>query len=332
MPDLKAAVIGAGNMGKNHARLYAELEGVTLCGIVDTDETKAKELADKYGCPRFSSVTELLSDAKPDAASVCVPTNLHKDITLALLKARIPILVEKPIASTVEQAKEIIQAAKDSDTLLMVGHIERFNPVIRELKRRIDNQELGKVFQVTSQRMSPFPKRILDVGVTIDLAVHDVDIMRYLLGADIKSLHARDARRVHSSHEDLLVGSMEFSDGALGLINCNWITPKIIRELTIIGEKGMFVADYLTQELRFYKNESADKSVDWAKGIMDVREGEMLKIPVKRQEPLKNELEAFLQAVKDNGSSPMPGDDALKALDITLRLLESAKIGKVITT
>ena len=328
MPKLKAVVIGAGIMGKNHARIYAELEDAELVGVVDVNEEQGSAIANQHGCSYYSDCEAFLKKQMPDVASVCVPTHLHAKIAIPLMKQGINVLVEKPIASSIKEAQDIIEEATKNDIVLMIGHVERFNPVILELKKRITEGELGRIFQVTSQRMSPFPKRVLDVGVGIDLAVHDVDIMRYLLGAEIKNLYALNARRIHSTNEDLLVGTMEFSNGALGLINCNWITPKIVRELTIIGEKGMFVANYLTQELCFYKNESADKSVDWAKGIMDVRAGEMIAVAVNKSEPLRNELSAFIDAVRQKKPSPMPGKDGLKALEVVLNFLESAKSKK----
>jgi len=176
--SLKVAVIGVGSMGKNHARIYWELPEVTLVGVSDPAEETAKSIASKYGTNAYTDYLNMLDVEKPDAVTISVPTVLHKDIALEVIDRRISLLIEKPIAYTIDEAEEIIKAAELAGVKLMIGHIERFNSAIIALKQKIKNKELGRIFQIDAHRQGPFPSRIGDVGVVIDLAVHDLDIMR----------------------------------------------------------------------------------------------------------------------------------------------------------
>jgi len=211
----------------------------------------------------------------------------------------------------------------------MVGHIERFNPVIVELKKRVENNELGKVFLVKSERFSPFPKRVVDVGVTIDLSVHDIDVMQHLLGSKVKSVYGVNSQKIHSKHEDLMMSIIKFSDNTAGITSCNWITPKIVRELVLIGEKGMFKADYLKQELSFFKNEFVDKYIDWEHRNLNIIEGDVIEIKIEKKEPLRNELEAFISCIQKDEKPQVTGQDGLESLNVALKFLESARTNEV---
>jgi len=325
------AVIGIGAMGKNHARVYFELDNVNLVAVCDANETIGNEISNKFNANYYKNCEDLLSSKTLDAVSICVPTKLHKDIALLCIKNKVNVLIEKPVASTVSEAEEIIDEAKKNNVKLMVGHIERFNPIVMEVKKRIKNNELGKVFMIKSERFSPFPKRVVDVGVTIDLSVHDVDIMHHFLGSKIKSVYCINSQKIHSDHEDLMTGILSFSNGAIGTISCNWITPKIVRELTVIGEKGMFKANYLTQKLILFKNEFTDKYIDWENKKLNVIEGESIEIKVDKKEPLRNELESFVDYVNKGGESPVSGEAGKESLKVALKLLESSKNSEVIS-
>lgn len=327
---MNVAVIGIGAMGKNHARVYSELSNVNLVSVCDADSVSGKEIADKFNAKYYEDCESMLNNEKIDAVSICVPTKLHKKIALSCIKRNVNILIEKPIASSVEEAEQIIEEAEKNNVKVMVGHIERFNPIVMELKKRIKNNELGKIFMVKSERFSPFPKRVVDVGVTIDLSVHDVDIMHHLLESKIKSVYCVNSQKIHSSHEDLMTSILNFTNGAIGTTSCNWVTPKIVRELTIIGEKGMFKADYLTQELILFKNEFTDKYIDWEKKKLNVVQGESMEIKVEKKEPLKNELESFVSYVSSGNSSPISGEAGKESLKVALKLLESSKTNEVI--
>ena len=329
MKKFNAAVIGVGSMGKNHARVYSSIKDAELVAICDVND-ESKKIADEFNTKYYKNYKEMLSEEKLDAVSICVPTKLHKDIALDVIKSRINVLVEKPIAATTQEAREIIDAARRNNVKLMIGHIEQFNPVVAELKKRIQRNELGRIMQVHCQRLSLFPLRIIDVGVIIDLAIHEIYVLKYLIDSKIKRVYAETAQRFHSSHEDLLIGTIRFDNDVLGVISSNWLTPKKVRQIKVTGERGMFFADYLAQELYFYEKEFAAKSIDYNDAFIKGREGKKVKVEIKKSEPLKNELEAFIDCIKKNKEPPVTGKDGLEALEIAQNFLESSKKNKVI--
>src|SRR3989338_75860 len=316
MEKLKVAVIGAGSMGKNHARIYSEMKDVSLIAVCDSNKEFAKEIADKYKAKPYSEYKEMLKNEKIDAASICVPTKLHKDVALEVIKNKIHVLVEKPIATTTEEAKSIIDSAAKNKVKLMIGHIEIFNPVVQELKKRIEKNELGNILQVHCERLSLFPQRIIDVGVIVDLAIHEIYVLKYLIDSKVKRVYAETAQRFHSSNEDLVIGTIRFDNGILGIVNANWLTPKKVRQIKVTGEKGMFVADYITQELYFYEKQLASKYTDFKSGFKMGTEGKKVKIDLDSSEPLKNELVEFIGSIKNNKNPSVSGKDGLEALDI----------------
>jgi UDP-N-acetylglucosamine 3-dehydrogenase len=323
---LKVAVIGVGAMGSNHARLFWELPGVDFVGVADENKERAESIAKRYLTNAYSNYKQLFDEQKPDAITIAVPTAYHLDVALEAIHRGIHIFVEKPISLTLAQGQQIIKSAKDHKVCLMVGHIERFNPAIQMLKGLLDQGALGKVFQMEARRQGPFPARIDDVGVVIDLAVHDVDIMCYLTGNKIRRVYAETEKRIHSKHEDLLVGLMRFQDGEVGTLLINWLTPTKVRELWVIGEKGMFKVDYLTQDLFFYENLGA-KGAEWEtlQILRGVSEGQMVRYSVQKKEPLRSELEAYLAAVRGEIPVAVSGEDGLRALRIALAIIESGK-------
>jgi predicted dehydrogenase len=264
-----------------------------------------------------------------DLVSIVAPTSLHLPVTLAALRAGIDVLVEKPIAATREDAAEMIAAAREAGLRLTVGHIERFNPVIRELRRRLAAGELGRVFQINATRLGPFPARIRDVGVVVDLAPHDLDIMRYLVGSEPIRIYAETERRIHTEHEDLFNGMMKFANGVVGVLDINWLTPTKKRTLSVTGERGMYVADYIAQDLVFYANPDAETT--WEnQGVTSVAEGEMTRRSIRREEPLAVQLREFAAAVRDGGPPPVDPHDAMVALLLARKMVESAERGEVI--
>lgn len=325
---LKVGVIGAGIMGRSHARVYSDMDKVGLTAVCDKDNESANEIAKKYNAKPFTDYKQI--DENLDAVSVCVPTKLHKDVAMFFINEGINVIIEKPIADSMEEAKTLIEAAKKNKVKLMVGHVERFNPIVTEIKKRLENNDLGKIYSISTFRFSPFPHRVIDVGVTTDLAVHDIDIVMYLNNAKIKRIYAETGQRIHASHEDMLNALIKFDNNVTGIINTNWLTPKKVRELYVTGEKGMFVAKYLTQDLYFYKNEFAEKDFDYSKGITGVIEGEMVKIKINNKEPLLAELEEFTDCIIENRKPIVGGEDGLKVLEIADKILESAKNNKVV--
>ena len=321
---LRAAVIGLGSMGANHARVFADLPGVELAGVADPDSERVARAIGGRSIPGFPDVATLLREGRPDLVSVVVPTQLHEPIAMQVIEAGANLLVEKPIAATVDSAQRIAAAAAQAGVLLTVGHIERFNPAIGELKARLDAGQGGRVLQVRARRVGPFPHRIRDVGVIYDLAPHDIDIMRYLLDDDVERVFAEARRHINTENEDLFVGMLRFSGGALGLLDINWLTPMKERSLTVLCEKGMFAVDYAAQSLAFYENYAASAREG---AIASVTEGPMTRYPIANREPLRVELEAFRDAVAAGTAPAVSAHDGMVALAVAEALVDASRTG-----
>ena len=307
--QLRAGVIGVGAMGKNHARLYSELPYVELIGVADVNEPIATSIAQSYGCKPFADYNDLLVQ-NLDAVSIVVPTTLHKKVALDAVQKGINVLVEKPIADTVENADEIIKAAREKGVKLMVGHTERFNPAIIKLKELIDNGLLGNIVSISAKRVGPYNPRIRDVGIVLDLGTHDIDIMSYLYGERIKEVYASAGTVVHS-HEDHAIITLNFDSGSSGVIDTNWLTPHKVRNLTVIGSQGIAEVDCIDETLRIFDQE-------W---IRDAKIG--------KEEPLKLELLHFIDCVQHDKKPLVSGEDGRHALEVALAAVESARTGKV---
>jgi predicted dehydrogenase len=310
-------------MGRNHLRVLNDLPSAELVGVADASDAVAEDAARRYHIPAYLDYREMLDRERPQAVVVAVPTVLHRDVTLEAISRGMHVLVEKPLAFTVSEGQEMLDAAKMAGVVLTVGHVERYNPAIVELHRRLQAEQLGRVFQMHARRLGPFPPRVRDVGVVIDLATHDIDIMRYLSGSDVVRVYAETARRIHTEHEDLLSGLLRFADGAIGVLDINWLTPTKIRELMITGEKGMFHVNYLTQDLYFYENNYVKTDWDTISNIEGVSEGDMVRLRVEKTEPLRVELDRFLRAIQGEDVSIVRGEDGLAALSIARDMVEA---------
>jgi predicted dehydrogenase len=301
-------------MGRHHARLYHDLSDSMLVAVADSDRAAAEAIAYRHGVRLYSDYRAMLDGEDLEAVSVCVPTTAHMKAALEAIQRGLHVLVEKPIAASVSDGQAIIDQAHAQNVTCMVGHVERYNPAVVELKRRLDAGELGHIFEIVARRKGPFPDRVRDVGVVMDLAAHDLDVMWYLTGAEVTRVYAETAQRVHESHEDLLLGTLRFSDGTLGVLDINWLTPTKIRELSVIGERGMFQVNYLTQDLFFYENAQVDEVWDTLSILRGVAEGRMIRHVVAKREPLRTELEAFLTTVRGGKVPIVKGEDGLRAL------------------
>ncbi|MEO8287240.1 MAG: Gfo/Idh/MocA family oxidoreductase [Chloroflexota bacterium] len=329
-PASRVAVIGAGAMGRNHLRVLNDLPTARLVGVADADLATAERAARLYGIQAYTDYRQMLDREKPEAVVIAVPTIMHREVALEVISRGIHLLVEKPIAFTVAEGEEILAAAHDAGVLLTVGHIERYNPAIVELHRRLQEAELGRVFKMHARRLGPFPPRVRDVGVVIDLATHDVDIMRFLSGSEVVRVYAETARRIHTEHEDLLSGLLRFQDNSIGVLDINWLTPTKIRELMITGEKGMFHVNYLTQDLYFYENNYIKTEWDAMSNITGVSEGDMIRPRIDKNEPLRIELDRFLRAACGEDVQVTSGEDALATLRIVHKIVESGIEGRAI--
>jgi UDP-N-acetylglucosamine 3-dehydrogenase len=300
----RTAVIGMGAMGKHHARIYRELG--SLVAVADPVADVALDVK------RYHDYAEMLYHEKVHAVSICTPTTAHAEIALDLIWRGIHVLIEKPIAATVADGTRIVKAAKDKGVVCAVGHVERYNPAVVELRRRL--ADAGELYQVTTQRCGPFPHRINDAGVVIDLATHDIDIMRHIVGCDVAKVQRLTAQRLHQSKEDQAVGLFEFENGVLGLVQVNWLTPVKIRHLAVLGERGMFHVDYLTQDLYWFEHDA--NGAGWS--TLDVMQGagrhKMTRYPVPHVEPLRAELEAFLWAIDGDDRDIVTAREGVDAL------------------
>lgn len=323
---MRVAVIGVGAMGRNHARVYNEMPDVELVAVADLNSAMAAEAARLYRARAYTDYRAMLEETQPAVVSVVVPTQAHCQVTLDVLAAGCHVLVEKPIAATLKEGRRMIDRAAQLGRVLAVGHIERYNPTIIELKRRLDNNELGRIFQIHARRLGPFPARVRDVGVVVDLATHDLDIMRYLTGKEVRRLCAETEQEIHTAHEDLFSGLVRFENGVLGVLNINWLTPTKIREITVTGQRGMFLANLLTQDLYFYENEEAG-GLDWnhLSLLRGVGEGQMVRLRLHRREPLRMELETFIAVARGEQGAIVGGEDGLVVLELAQTLVRSGR-------
>ena len=319
---LKIAVIGTGSMGMNHLRVLRDFneEQVHIVGVAETYEPSLKHAVSRFHVPGYSDYREMVEKARPDVVAVVVPTHLHFEVASYLLDRGINVLVEKPMTSTVEEALALIQLARARGVKLAVGHVERFNPAVIAVSQHLVAGELGKIFHLHARRLGPFPPRIRDVGVTLDLATHDIDVMRYLADAEVEHVYSETQRHIHTRHEDLLLGVLRFTNQAIGVLDVNWLTPTKVRELSITGEKGMYLINYLTQDVYFYENDYTNTTWDALRSLTGVSEGTMTRLKVQKAEPLRLEYEDVMDAIRHDAMPTVSGEDGVAVLRVVLQL------------
>lgn len=321
---LRVGVIGVGAMGRNHIRVYKNLDKVELVAVSDVDKKSLDYIKERYNLKTYTDYRQMLENGKLDIISVAVPTKLHFKVANDVIEKGVNLLIEKPIASTTKEGREIIKLAKIKCIHLGVGHTERFNPVVATVKKYLDDNKLGRVFQIMIRRIGPFPPRVRDVGVFLDLATHDLDVMCYLVGSEIKTLSAESGRLVHSKHEDLAASLLRFNNGIIGILVENWLSPTKIRDIYINGEKGMFLADFIAQDLYFYENNYTSSPWDSLQVFRGMAEGNMTRYYITRDEPLRLELEAFVNSVLYNKPFLVSGEDGLRAVELAERLAKDS--------
>ena len=324
---LKAAVIGVGSMGRNHARLYRTIEGVRLVGIADPNQKVVDLVGAKENVPHYTNFVTLLDEQKPDLVSIAAPTSLHYEMGAQVIDRGVHVLMEKPITSTVEQGEALLELAKRKGVILAVGHVERFNPAVMELRRRLHEGMAGRIYKISAQRLSPYPSRISDAGVVIDLASHDIDLMRHLMPEPILRIYGETLQSINSDREDLFNGLIRFASGAIGVLDINWMTPTKVRRLTVTGARGFMECNLLSQELFFYENDNAPSQWDTLSVLRGVSEGNILGIRIQRREPLDTELTDFVAAVRDGRPPMVTGEDGLDTLRLALQFVRSGVDG-----
>lgn len=313
MKKPKTALIGAGNMGKNHARVYSEISN--FVGIADVIEEIGKPLAAKFAVPYFKSYKEMIAAVKPEAISVVVPTKFHNMVTLDCLNAKIPTLVEKPIAATVDEAKGMVATARKNKTFLMVGHVERFNPAVQKLKSLVESGELGEVVSIQATRVGIAPPKIPNSCVALDLGIHDVDVCNYLLNEHpLKSLVHRK-KLVSSNVSDAATIILEYKN-CTASIHTNWITPIKIRTLAVTGTKGFAHIDYIKQKLVVYDKILELKPLESFYEVVSLADQPRQELYISRKEPLRQELLYFLKNRESSDYSL--AEDAISALEVVM--------------
>lgn len=319
---LKGVVVGLGVMGSHHLRVLRSLPDVQVVAVVEPDAERRSAVA---GIAGFADLDSALAETDPDFACVAVPATDLARLAGKIVDAGLAVFVEKPLAASEDEARSLIAAARERRVPLGVGHVERFNPAVRALKEKLDAGAIGRIYQIHARRLSPHPGREMRLGVAFDLATHDVDVMRYLTGSEVQRVFGEVAERAGTGVDDLVCGTLRFDDETTGLLEVNWLTPAKVRELSVTGEGGMFVVDYLTQDLRFH--ERPKQSIEWETlGVMrGTDEGDMIRYAIPRREPLALEWEGFLAAVRDDSRPPVSGEDGLAALSIARALHESGR-------
>jgi len=307
---LRTGVIGVGKMGANHARVYHELDGCDLVGVYDADRGRARQLAKALGCRAFPTLTGLYH-AGLDAVSVAVPTSLHAEVVVDAFTNGLHILVEKPIASSLEEAAFMIDAAEKANRTFMVGHIERFNPAVLAVKEAVAPDD---IISVNVVRVGPRPPRIKDAGVIIDMAVHDIDLVHYLTEKHVEAVHC-----VSSSHFDVFEDTasilLRMAGGASAQITANWITPYKAREIQVVTAEKLLRANLLTQHVQESSRFDGD---DMSYVVRDMY--------VRHREPLRSQLQAFLGAVRGGMAPPITGEDGRRVLDVAIQAVSQKQI------
>src|SRR6187397_3733645 len=284
---LRVGVVGVGVMGSNHARVFAGLPGTELVGVADPDRKQADFVAQTLGCIAVSDVNELL-ERDVDAITIAAPTHLHRDIALACIARGVHVLVEKPIASSVEEGRDIITAAHHAGVTLMVGHVERFNPAVEAIKNAIRGED---ILSIAITRVGPFPPRMSKVGVVIDLAVHDIDLIRWFTDSEIIEVQPQISSAV-AEREDIALLQFRTASGVLAHINTNWLTPFKARSVTVATRGTYVMGDLLTRQVTECFGFKPDGSYS------------MRHLPVGHDEPLRSELQSFVSAIRENKTPP----------------------------
>lgn len=317
---LRAGLLGVGMMGRHHARVLREMDGVELVAIADPG-------GDPHGVagalPILRDIDELLG-VGIDVAVVAVPTRFHEDAALALADAGVHALVEKPIAHSLEAGERMVEAFSAAGLVGAVGHIERFNPALQELRRRLQAGELGVVYQIQTRRQGPFPSRIADVGVAKDLASHDIDLTAWVAQSDYDTVFAQTAFRSGREHEDMIAIIGRLESGVIVNHLVNWLSPMKERVTVVTGEKGAFVADTSTGDLTFYANGTEPLEWESMAAFRGVSEGDVTRYAFAKREPLRVEHEAFRDAVLGIPSDVVTMAQGLRTLAVVEAALSSA--------
>ncbi len=309
MKQTNVGVIGVGSMGYNHVRIYSELENANLVAISDMVRGTLDKVSKEFNTVGYVDYDNILQIDDIEVVNICVPTVFHHDVVMRAIEAGKNVLVEKPIASKLNEAEEMIKAAEDAGVTLATGHVERFNPAVRVAKKLIDEGAIGEVVTANSKRLGPFPPRIRDVGVAIDLAIHDIDIFNYLFNSRANTVFANMSSKLKNCEfEDHAEIMTKYDSGVLSILETNWLTPYKKRQLNITGIDGIISVDYGNQTVTLFKENNQ---------VEDIK--------VENKEPLKEELRSFVDCVQNNTPPEVSGKDGYEALRIVDAAMTSSK-------
>ena len=309
MKQTNVGVIGVGSMGYNHVRIYSELENANLVAISDMVRGTLDKVSKEFNTVGYVDYDNILQIDDIEVVNICVPTVFHHDVVMRAIEAGTNVLVEKPIASKLNEAEEMIKAAEDAGVTLATGHVERFNPAVRVAKKLIDEGAIGEVVTANSKRLGPFPPRIRDVGVAIDLAIHDIDIFNYLFNSRANTVFANMSSKLKNCEfEDHAEIMTKYDSGVLSILETNWLTPYKKRQLNITGIDGIISVDYGNQTVTLFKENNQ---------VEDIK--------VENKEPLKEELRSFVDCVQNNTPPEVSGKDGYEALRIVDAAMTSSK-------
>lgn len=323
MTKLRAGLIGLGMMGRHHARNLRSIDGVDLVAVADASGDPHGVAGDLRVLPNV----EALIEAGIDYAVVALPTEFHEEAGLALASAGVHALIEKPLAKTTVGAKRLAEAFASAGVIGAVGHIERYNPALQDLRRRLEAGDLGDLYQICTRRQGPFPNRIADVGVVKDLASHDIDLTAWVTQRNYELVAARTMYKSGREHEDMVSSICQLSGGLMSNHLVNWLTPSKERLTVVTGERGMFVADTLAADLTFYANGSVATTWDDIAQFRGVSEGEVVRLAIAKPEPLRVEHEQFRDAVLGKRADIVTLDQGTRVVQVCEAMIESAKMG-----
>jgi virulence factor len=320
--QLRVGLIGVGNMGQHHARVLSMLKGVKFIGIADVNVEQGLETASKYRARFFEDYQELIRHV--DAVCIAVPTRLHYEVGIKCLKAGIHVLIEKPIAATIEEAEELVNAAAESQAILQVGHIERFNPVFQELSQVLKTE---RVLALEAHRMSPYSNRANDVSVVLDLMIHDIDLLMELAGSRVVGLTASGNRSGDSRYLDYVTATLGFANGVVATLTASKVTHRKTRTILAHCSHSLTEANFLNNEILIHRH-NADKLNEFHPGLYR-QDGLIEKVFTSNVEPLYAELEHFVNCVRCGNQPSVGGEQALKALSLAIDIEQMALDGKV---
>ncbi|MCL2172815.1 MAG: Gfo/Idh/MocA family oxidoreductase [Nitrososphaerota archaeon] len=312
MNKLGVAVIGTGFWGKNHARVYRELENTDLIAICDVNPERAKTIAEQYGAKAYTNSLDMLKDPEIQAVSVCTWSTKLAEESLKCLNAGKHVLVEKPMATDTKQAQTLIDTARANDLCLSVGFLMRFIPGIQQIRQAVETKKIGELVSATAKRVAQWPERIGDVGVVKDTAIHDIDVMYFISGEKPVSVYAKMGNMRHRQFEDYAQIMLTYESGKTAFIEANWLTPYKIRALNVTGSEAIIRLDYNSQELWI---ENATETVQPRSSF---------------KEPLKTELEHFTECIIEKQTPIITGEDGYNALEIAMAAMESSAKNAVI--